>query len=159
LGSLTLTDVGALAAGSSRSFPGNLDLFDWYAQKNAVPVIGWIGGNVLKAFRLTIDYPNRVTYWLKQSDPDSHDLDQVGLTLRSEGTGYVVAAVATKNGKPTVEGVLPGDKLLRVGELEMGTATWGAIYNAMHGSAGDSRSLILDRNGNRLTVTATVTAF
>jgi hypothetical protein len=159
LASLILKDVGVLAAGPGRSFPGDLDLFDWYSQKNAVPVIGWIGGNVLKGFLLTIDYSRQMTYWLKQSDPDSHDLEQVGLTLRAEGHEYTVAAVATKNGKPTVEGVLPGDQLIRVGELETRTATWGAIYGAMHGKPGETRSLVLGRNGNRFTVAARVTAF
>jgi hypothetical protein len=159
LASLILKDVGVLAAGPGRSFPGDLDLFDWYSQKNAVPVIGWIGGNVLKGFLLTIDYSRQMTYWLKQSDPDSHDLEQVGLTLRAEGHEYTVAAVATKNGKPTVEGVRPGDQLIRVGELETRTATWGAIYGAMHGKPGETRSLVLGRNGNRFTVAARVTAF
>jgi hypothetical protein len=159
LGSLILKDVGALAAGPGRPFPGNLDLFAWYSQKNAVPVIGWIGGNVLKGFRLTIDYPHRMTYWLKQKGPDSRDLDEVGLTLRSEGRAFFVAAVAAKNGRPTVEGVLPGDQLIRVGGLETGQATWGAIYDALHGRPGETRSLVLERNGNRLTVAATVTGF
>lgn len=159
LGSLHLEDVGVLAAGPGGPFPGNLDLFDWYSQKNAVPVIGWIGGNVLKGFRLTIDYPSRMTYWLRQSDPDAHDLDQVGLTLASEGGVFRIAAVATKNGKPTVDGVLPGDTVLRIGSLDLGQATWGAIYAAMHGTPGETRTLSLERNGNRLTATARVTAF
>ncbi|HEY2905991.1 MAG TPA: hypothetical protein VGJ29_08820 [Vicinamibacterales bacterium] len=118
-----------------------------------------IGGNVLKQFRLTIDYPNRLTYWLEQRDPESHDLDQVGLPLQSERGVYIVAAVATKNGKPTVDGVLPGDELVRVGDLELANATWGAIYNAMHGAPGEPRTLTLDRKGTRLTVVARVTAF
>jgi len=84
LGSLILNDVGALAPGSVRSFPGNLDLFDWYSQKNASAVVGWIGGNVLKRFKLTIDYPNHLMYWLQQTNPDSADFNQVGLTLRFE---------------------------------------------------------------------------
>jgi hypothetical protein len=159
LGSFVLKDVGMLAAGPGRSPSPNLELFDWYSQKNAVPVIGWIGGNVLERFRLTIDYPNRMMFWLKQRDPDAHELDQVGLTLASENGVFVVAAVATKNGKPTVEGVLPGDRLIQVGEMETGKATWGAIYDAMHGKPGDTRSLIVERNGQRLTVTAKVTAF
>jgi len=124
-----------------------------------VPVIGWIGGNVLKGFRVTIDYPAQTIYWLRQSEPEAHDLDQVGLALRSEGLEYFVAAIATKNGQATVEGVLPGDKLIRVGGLESEKATWGAIYDAMHGPPGESRSLLLERNGNRLAVAARVTAF
>lgn len=159
LGPLILKDVGMLAAGPSKNFPGNLDLFDWYARKNAVPVIGWIGGNILKAFRLTIDYPNQMTYWLKQSEPDTHDLDQVGLTLQSDRGAFFVAAVATRNGKPTVDSVLPGDKLIRVGALDTRNATWGAIYEAMHGSPGETRSLTIERNGHQITIATKVTAF
>jgi hypothetical protein len=159
IGPLMLRDVGVLAAGPSRIFPGNLDLFDWYSKKNAGPVIGWIGGNVLKNFRLTIDYPNRMSYWLRQSEADVHELDQVGITLRFERGAYVVAAIATKNGKPTVDGVLLGDTLIRIGELDVTTATLGAIYDALHGAPGDMRSLVLDRNGTHIVVTAAVTAF
>lgn len=65
----------------------NLDLFDWYSQKNAGPVVGWIGANVLKAYRITIDYPSRVMYWQQQGDPDTHDLDQVGPALPNPGDG------------------------------------------------------------------------
>lgn len=159
LGRLILKDVGALGAGSGKSFSGHLDLFDWYSQKNAVPVVGWIGGNVLKAFRLTIDYANRMTYWLEQGAPDSHDLDQVGLTLRSESGEFFVDAIATKNGLPTVNGVRPGDKLIRIGELDVARATWGAVYSSMHGTPGESRTLIVERNGVRITVNTRVTAF
>lgn len=124
-----------------------------------VPVIGWIGGNILKSFRLTIDYPNQIMYWQEQAGPDAHDLDQVGLTLRFEAGAYVVAAIAAKNGTPSVDGVLPGDQLIQVGGLELRRATWGAIYAAMHGKPGVPRLLVLERNGKRVTVAASVTAF
>jgi hypothetical protein len=159
IGALTLHDVGVLAAGPGRPITGDLDLFDWYSQKNPVPVIGWIGGNVLKAFQVTIDYPNRVMHWVKQREPDAHDLDQIGLTLRFDGGAFFVAAVATKNGTPTVVGVQPGDRLIRVGGVETSGATWGAIFDAMHGAPGDHRPLTLERDGRRFTVEAHVTAF
>lgn len=159
VGSITLQQVGVLGAGAGRSPFPNQTLFDWYSTKNAIAVIGWIGGNVLKNFQITIDYPNQTMYWLKQSDPDAHDLDVVGLTLRSEHRQYFVAAVATKNGAPTVVGVMPGDKLIRVGDLETSNATKGAIFNAMRGKPGETRNLVLERNGHRLNVDARVTAF
>ena len=158
LGRLHLKNVGVLAAGSGRSPIAGLDFFDWYAEKNAVPVIGWIGGNVLKQFQITIDYPTRMMYWMKQDAPEAQ-LNQVGLTLRSEDDTYLVAAIASKNGRPTIMGVLPGDQLIQVGRLELRGASWGAIYAAMGGTAGDTRSLILERNGRRFTVAATIVAF
>ena len=159
LGPLTLRDVGALAAAPGRSPVSGLDLFDWYSRKNAVPVIGFIGGNALKAFRLTIDYSRGILYWSKQVEPDVHDLDQVGLTLRAEAGAFFVAGIARRNGRPTVEGVLPGDRLIRVGDLETAGATWGALFAAMHGRPGETRRLVLERGGRQLTVDAPVTAF
>jgi hypothetical protein len=159
LGGLLLQNVGVLGVGTGKEFGNRVDFFDWYSRKNPVPVIGWMGANVLKSFRLTIDYPRRMTYWLQQSALDPHEIDQVGVTLKAIGGRYFVAAVATQNGKPTVDGVLPGDKLLKIGGLTTSTATWGAIFSALHGAPGDSRALILERNGKQISVQAKVTAF
>jgi hypothetical protein len=159
IGSLTLRQVGALAAGPSKGFPGNLELFEWYSTKNALPVIGWLGGNVLNGFRLTIDYPNHIMYWLRQTQSDGGDLDQVGLTLQANNGEYIVAAIAKKNGKPTVENVRPGDKLVRIDGMETKRATWGGIYRAMHGNPGEVRILSLERGTRQITVRARVTSF
>lgn len=156
LGSLELKRVGLLAIGPSSS---NWDFIDWYAQKNAVPVIGWLGGNVLRNFRITVDYPHRKIYWLPQTVSDSHDLDQVGLTLKKNAGEYFVAAVAQQNDKPTVEGVRAGDKLLQIGVLPTDSATSGAVLSAMHGKPGQLRTLILERDTRRFSVQAKVTVF
>jgi len=159
IGPLVIRQIGVLAVGRGKPFPGGLELFDWYSEKNPEPVAGWIGGNLLGAFRLTLDYPNRMSYWVRQSEDDPHDLDQIGLTLQRKGDSYVVAAVATQEGRPTVADVVPGDHLIRVGELDLTNATWGAIYNAMHGTPGASRLLVVERNGTRRTINATITRF
>lgn len=52
------------------------------------------------------------------------------LRMRFEGGEFFVATIARNNSRPTVEGVLPGDKLIRVGDLDTTHATWGAIYDA-----------------------------
>lgn len=157
-GHLFVKQVGVLGAGLGEG-PNHQDLFDWYSTKNAVPVIGWIGGNVLKAYRLTIDYPNHQMYWLPQVPPDTADLNQVGLSLKTSAGEFVVATVATKNGKPTVEGVQPGDKLLSIDHLDTTGATWGSIYDSLHGTPGEPRTLQLERNGRKFTVRTIVTAF
>lgn len=156
---MRLGNVGVLGAAVGKGAGGTLSLFDWYSTKNAVPVIGWIGGNVLKGFKLTIDYPNRRLYWLQQAASDLHELDQVGVTLRAHGGEYFVSAIASKNGRPTVLGVYAGDKLLQVDQLRLKHAHWGAIYAALHGTPGDVRRLLLDRAGTQVLVQAKVTAF
>ena len=156
LGGLRLREVGALAIGPSNK---NWDFIDWYSQKNAVPVIGWLGGNVLRNFRITIDYPKHVSYWLRQRESDPHDLEQVGLTLESKHGQYFVAGVAIQNGKTTVEGIEVGDQLLQIDALRMNAVNRAAIYDAMHGKPGEVRNLLLERNGKRFRVPAKVTAF
>jgi hypothetical protein len=156
LGALKLRQIGALAIGRDKK---NWDFMDWYSEKNPAPVIGWLGGNVLKAFRLTIDYPNHKIYWLSQTELDPHDLDQVGLTLQYKTGEYFVAAIVSQNGKPTVENALPGDKLIQIDGLPASGAQWSAVFSALHGKPGQIRTLILERNGKQLTIQAKVASF
>jgi len=155
LSGLSLRNVGALAPGVT----GGLDLFDWYSEKNATPVIGWIGGNVLKSFRLTIDYPNHTLFWLKFAEPDADDLNQVGLTLAARAGEFQVAGIAQKNRKPVLEGVEVGDQLIEIDGRQTKNATRGEIYNALHGKPGESRRLRLKRGSAIITVNAPVTGF
>ncbi len=156
LGSVPVDGIGALAIGQNDK---QWDFIDWYAKKNAVPVIGWLGGNVLQGFRITIDYPNHVSYWVRQSDLDSHDLDVVGLTLARRDGKYFVAGVAERNGAATVEGVKTGDRLIQIEAVKTQGATSGEIFTAMHGRPGEVRKLVMERDDKAFTVEAHVTRF
>jgi len=70
-----------------------------------------------------------------------------------------VAAIATQNGKPTVEGVQVGDKLLQIGGLHTDGATSGAIFSALHGQPEEIRTLVLERDSRQFTVQAKVMVF
>jgi hypothetical protein len=169
LGSLHLQQIGALGispkAPPFAPAPGETaaqaDFFDWYSKKAPEPVIGWLGGNVLKGFRVMIDFPRHMTYWKRESDLDPHDLDQVGLTLenRGAGRGYFIAGVAEKNGQLTVEGVQAGDKLVQIDDLPLAGSTRGAIFSALHGKPGTVRVLILERDGKQFTLQARTSEF
>jgi hypothetical protein len=60
-------------------------LFDWYSQKSAGHVLGFIGANVLRSCRVEVDLPRQMTYWRRVPSIEPRDLDIVGLTLRPEG--------------------------------------------------------------------------
>jgi hypothetical protein len=156
LGSLLVEHVGALAIAPDNQ---GHDFMDWYSMKNAVPVIGWLGGNVLRHFRITIDYPQHISYWEPQSALDPRDLDFVGLTLVFRHGEYFVAGIAARDGQPAVMGVQVGDKLVQIGMLQTRGASREAIFAAMHGKPGDTRSLVLERGGSRIQVHTSVTAF
>ena len=167
LGSLSLKQVGALGIAPEAPpippAPGQSKVegsfFDWYSKKAPEPVIGWLGGNVLRGFRLMIDFPRRTTYWERVSDPDPHELDQVGVTLEKRSDDYFIAGIAQKSGKLTVDTVRVGDTLIQVDDVVLGSATRGAIFAALHGKAGEVRMLVVERDGQQLTVPAKVTAF
>ena len=167
LGSVQLKQIGMLGISAEAPpippSPGEAEVhgnfFDWYSTKAPEPVVGWIGGNVLKSFRLIIDFPRGMTYWERKNEPDPHDLDQVGVTLEKRADGYFIAGIAKKDGKRTVEGVEIGDRLIEVNDLQLTGATRGAIFAALHGKPGDARTLVVERDGKRLTVPAKVTAF
>ena len=156
LGSLSLRDVGALAISPDI---GGHDFMDWYSGKNALPVIGWLGGNALRHFKITIDYPNKISYWERQSALDPHDLDYIGLTLVFRRGEYFVGGIATRDNRPTVVGAQIGDKVVQIGALQTHGASREAIFAAMHGKAGEMRSLVLEREGVRIQLQAPVTDF
>jgi hypothetical protein len=161
LGALTLDDVGVAQTdtpGWLAGFVGDI-FWDYYSEKAGEKVDGWIGGNVLKSYRLTVDYPNRMTYWLRQAPTDTHDLDQVGVTLVRVNKKYAVGGIALKDGKPTVEGVEVGDTLIQVDQVMADGATRGQILTSLHGKPGERRHLLLERGGKRIEVDAIVTAF
>ncbi len=154
-GPVSLRNIGIV--GVSEVSPDGPSLGEWYSQKTARPVQGFLGPNAFKAFRVEIDYANNAVYFEKSADFDSHDMDIVGLTLRPEpDETYIVIGIAKKNGKPVVEGVEPGDVLLQVDDQRTTGATMGAVVDALRGRPGDVRVLVLERNGQQFRIEARV---
>lgn len=149
LGAVRAENVGLL--GLDQSF------FDWYSRKSAGPVWGFIGSNVLRNFRIEIDFPNQMTYWVAGPPSELNDLDIIGLAVRPEAAGnFVVTDVVSKGGKPTVDGVRPGDRLISVDGLDVANQTMGAVVAALRGRPGSKRTIVLEREGKRLAVEAKV---
>jgi hypothetical protein len=167
IGELRLRSVGALGITPDPPpfppFPGAAtvtgDMFDWYSAKAPRPVLGWIGANVLRDFRLTIDYPQRIIWWARQRDPDAHDLDQVGLTLEATQDGFAVSGIAQHDGQPAATGFQIGDRLVRIDSIDVADATRGAVFGALHGTPGEIKTIVVDRDGSRLTLSAPVVSF
>jgi len=163
LGILHLENVGILGTGPILGSLGDRlfgDLFWDSWQKNAPePVVGWIGANVLKQYRLTIDYPNHVSYWLKCSEPDTHELDQIGITLVYRSGDYFVGGIVQKNGKNTADGVAKGDKLIQIDGRTTRGLPKEEVLAALHGIPGDHRILVVERQGTRIEVPLPVIAF
>ncbi|HVP37929.1 MAG TPA: aspartyl protease family protein [Candidatus Saccharimonadales bacterium] len=157
-GPVRLEQVGLV--GLPRFFPNGSALGDWYSQKAARHVDGFLGPNAFRAFRVEIDYAGGAVYFERGAESDAHDLDLVGLTLQPQADGsYRVLGVASRDGRPAVAGVEPGDVLLQVGDLKATGATMGAVVDALRGAPGEARSLVLERGGRQLRVAAKVVRF
>lgn len=149
--------IGALRAKDVAVLGLPQGLFDWYSKKSARPVVGFIGANVLKGFRIEIDFPSGMTYWDAGPLPAPGDLDIVGVTLRPEADGgYIIGGVVTKDGKPAVAGVQPGDRLICVGQLDTSGAPMGTVVDALRGTPGETRTLGIERDGKRVNIEGTV---
>lgn len=154
-GGVALRDVGL--AGLPNFFGDGKDLGEWYSLKSAKPVDGFLGPNAFKAFRVAIDFPNSAVYFERAAEFDPRDMDLVGLTLRPlPDLSYEVTGIARVDGKKTVDGVEPRDKLVRIDDLEVQGATMGTVVDALRGAPGDIHTLTFDRAGQRIVVQATV---
>jgi len=161
LGPLKLDELGVMSPTIGGVLGGFVThtFIDYYSEKAGEEVNGWIGGNVLKSFRLTLEYSNCVSYWLQETPIDTHDLDQVGITLAHSGNMTTVAGIAKKNGVATVSSVMAGDQIVSIGGRPTAAMTRGELLDALHGTPGEHRHLVLKRNGKLVEVDTVVTAF
>jgi hypothetical protein len=152
LGELEIKNVGVL--GSAPYLAGWVDVltgdlfWDKWQKSAPGPVVGWLGANVLERYALTLDYPNRVSYWRLVTGPNARDLDSVALTLVRKDARYLVGGLPKVGDQPPAEGVEVGDELVAIGQLAATGAPRGAVLAALHGKPGDKRRLTLLRGGS-----------
>ena len=163
LGPLQLRDVGILGSGPARGGVVGLLIgrlfWDAWEKGAPGPVAGWLGGNVLSRYRLTIDYRNRVTYWEQVVPPRTDELDAVGLSVVHTPDGYRVGGLVRRDGIAPVAGVRPGDRLVAVDGRDAASMPRGTLLEALHGKPGDHRQITLDRDGRRIEADLPVNAY
>ncbi len=137
------------------------DLFwDNWRKAAPAPVIGWLGGNALRDFELTIDYPNRMSYWRREKAPDPRELDQPPITLVREGERYLIGGIVQSPTRlPGPSGVEVGDELLAIDGVAARGAGKDDVLSALHGAPGERKRLTLDRRGARSDADVAVESF
>ena len=125
----------------------------------SAPVAGALGGNVLRGFRVELDYA-RGEAWLEQGAAlGPEDTDMVGMVLTREpgvdglsGTAYRVAAAVTGLGEVRV-----GDRLVAVDGEPVAMLTLAEVLATLAGEPGTTRPVTLERDGELVQVDAPVT--
>jgi len=129
----------------------------WMSQGMTKPIVGAIAGNVLRNYRVQIDYAEGATYLEKIGSPNANDLDVVGLILEPRPDGsFVVMGAAQKDGKPVVEGIEKKDKLIKIEDTDVAGKTLPEVLQALQGKPGEIRHLVLEREGKPVTIAAPV---
>ena len=126
-------------------------LYEWYSKKTAAPVTGLLGPNVLKAFRVGIDFRGGAVYLHRARKDDAADMDLVGLTLGPQkDRTYVIL------GASGATGAKAGDQLLGVGSMEATGRSMGQVVDALRGRPGETRKLTVRRDGETLRLVAPI---
>jgi Aspartyl protease len=124
----------------------------------SAPIVGALAGNVLRAFRVEIDYANGYTYWEQTGVLESNDLDLVGLVLRPEKDGtYTIVGLSEQSHPLTLQTVKPNDLLKAVNGQSVDGQMMAYVIDLLRGQPGDTKRLMTERNGQRLEVEVPVT--
>jgi hypothetical protein len=160
IGALVMENVGVLGTAPATGHPidqfKDAMLWKLWGKGAAEPVFGWLGGNALRPYRLTLDYANQLSYWERTGEPQASELDSVGISLIKGTKYYRVGSVITRHGTPDLIGPRVGDRLIAIDGQPAGEMTREAIQQALRGTPGASRRLALERNGVPISVDAVI---
>ena len=163
-GQLHLRNVGVMGTGPVLGWPGDAVLGEivWNSWQEGAPgghAVAWIGANVLRRYRLTVDYAGHTSYWLKTSDFDQDELSQVGVTLVYRSGKYFIGRIVKKDGNFTVEGLEPNDGILSIDGQKVYGWPRDRVFAALHGRSGDHHILTIERDGRSFDLPVPVTSF
>ena len=128
---------------------------EWMSSGMTAPIVGALAGNVLRNLRWLFSGNEAWVAAAPAIDPltGDHDLDGVGLTLRTDGAGaYFVTGVCDAADPVTGNAVRAGDRLLVVDDLDVTGASFDTATTALSGRAGQRRRLTLERDGAPFTI-------
>jgi hypothetical protein len=122
----------------------------------AAPIVGSIGGNVLRAFRVEIDYPTGSVYLEQTGSMEKADLDVVPITISPSADGFKIAGMSNQLIIDPPGSIHPGDKLIAIGNRPLRGLTLFQALAALKGRPGEKKALTVEREGKTIKVTVTV---
>src|SRR6185437_14284091 len=135
LGSLTVRSVVA-ASRSNETYSAT-------SYETPTAIVGALGGNVLRQFRVEIDYPRQLCFFEHTARKQANDFDTVGLVLDTNFKGQlVVRAVSSTASTVTRQNIQPGDILLQIGRCRGAPRTLAMPGQPMYGVVGARQSLL-----------------
>lgn len=122
------------------------------------PIAGALGGNVLKNFRVEIDYPHGTSYLEQKAGDAGDDMNSAGLVLDVDAANdLIVRAISSTAAALTKANIYPGDQIVEIdGRREM---PWKLVdaSDALSGAVGETKKLVIRRAGKEIQTTAEIT--
>ena len=126
---------------------------DYMSPAMSSPIIGAIAGNVLRDFRVEIDYQRGITYLQKRRSSNDSDLTGVGLVVGVSGSGDVaVTGIGSTAADETKRLVQRRDVLLAIDRRNVSGEPIALVAELLSGAPGSKKRLTLRRNGEQLEV-------
>jgi hypothetical protein len=123
------------------------------------PIVGALAGNILRDFRVEIDYSKGMTYLSQAGTSVDEDMVSVGLVLAAEAGGPLTVTGLCSNASADTKGsVHVGDTLIAVDDVAVTGKSLAAGALQLQGKVGTVKRLKLERDGKAVTVPATVKA-
>ncbi|MBK7259428.1 MAG: hypothetical protein IPI01_16830 [Ignavibacteriae bacterium] len=152
---LEFTEIGIV--GVPDFYAGGVSLGTRYSRKTARPVVGFLGPNAFLNYRVHIAFSRGLVTFERGATTSLPDMDIAGLTLQpSPDGGWDILGVAQHNGTSIADGIEAGDRLMEIDGFAVTGATMGTVADKLRGTPGERRVLMIERNGVRSTVVATV---
>src|SRR5205807_2651503 len=146
IGSISLKDVAAVSRPEG-TFEKSM------RPVMTAPIIGALAGNVLRDFRVEIDYQNGFTYLERSASTSDADLLSVGLILEPGVDGNpLVSGISSAAASDVKAQVQTGDKLLAVDDAPLQGKSLAAAAGSLQGTPGARKQLSLERDGKALRV-------
>lgn len=139
--------------GTGKFLQQGISFGEWYSRKTAKPVVGFIGPNALKTYRIEIDFKNSYVYFDKINKKEEKDMDLVGISIRElPDSSYQVLGIVKKEGKPILEGIEPEDIIISIDGFTIKGNTMGVVVDKLRGNPGVIKKMVLKRNGQEIKV-------
>jgi hypothetical protein len=123
----------------------------------SAPIVGALAGNVLRQFRIELDYAHETAYMSYQQGDRTADLDCVGLIVHVADDGKVlVSGASQRGGVSEIAGLQLGDRLMAINGLKVTGLPLSVILAALSGEIGEVKELTIQRGKQNSTILASV---
>jgi C-terminal processing protease CtpA/Prc len=68
------------------------------------------------------------------------------------GDNYLIAEIVSHDGKLTLTGIDPGNRLIRIDRMNVSGASREAVLSALRGKPGDIHAITVDKDGKEITI-------